>query len=187
MSQQEHMRLLQEAMNSHKHAQAVASENGRLLELLASRHGTLKRLQQLSLASAALASSVDSSAGQTEPSSLQCLAKLGQSSAVVPVEEEKVEDTSKLIAGKYLNQLLAVVVNGIQESEGEPNIATLLQLEQSLGQSFAFAEEKELIPTTDENHSWKKGLKAHAPLLAILKETAGAGGGGDGEGEGDDE
>jgi hypothetical protein len=181
MNQQEQLRLLSEAMNSHKKAEAVASENGRLTELLASRQLTLKRLQQLTLAASALVSSVDSSTTETEPSSLQCLVKLDQSTAIVPIEEEKVEDSAKVITGKYLNQLLATVVSALDQTQGNPSIVSFLKLELSLHQSYNFAEQNQLIPVTDENRSWKKGMKSHEKLFALLQGAAG------GEGEGDDD
>jgi hypothetical protein len=114
---------------------------------------------------------VDSSASETEPSSLQCLTKLDQSNAVVPTEPENIEDAPKAITGKYLNQLLAIVVNGLQPTDGPLTILSCLKLELSLAQSFAFAEQKSLIPATDATRSWKKGMKSHEQLFQLLKST----------------
>jgi hypothetical protein len=73
-------------------------------------------------------------AAVTEPSSLQCLTMLDQSTAVVFPAPEKIEDGAKLITGKYLNQLLAVFVDFAEQNQEDVNIVSVLQLELKLKQ-----------------------------------------------------
>lgn len=173
--QQRQLAILEEALKANKRIEAINDENEKLKETLASRQAVLNRLQNLSLAAASLLGSVDSTAKETEPSSLECLAKLDRSDAVVPKDNEEDEDSVKLIIGKYLNQLLAVVVQNIQECQGKMDIISLLKLESTINQLFAFAEEKQIIPETDENNGWKKAMLMHQKLFAQIQQLIGGG------------
>jgi hypothetical protein len=131
---------------------------------LALRQATLQRLQQLSLAAASLLSSVDSTSPQTEPSSLQVLAKLPHAVAVAASQGPKDEDQVKAIVGKYLNQLLVLIVQSSKQGEQGLNIISLVDLELKLHERFAFAEQHDIIPKTGDTVGWKNGAKAHQPL-----------------------
>ena len=170
MQQQKQLALLEEAMKSRKDIEILTEETSKLKEKLSIKQDTLNRLQKLCLASASLLNSVDSSSAETEMSSLKCLTKLDQSTAVVPTENEEEEDQMKLIVGKYLNQILAVIVDFSEQNNGNMNLINLIQLEQKLNQLFAFAESKEIIPKVDEAQSWKKGVALHKPLIDKITE-----------------
>ncbi|KAK8886028.1 hypothetical protein M9Y10_041487 [Tritrichomonas musculus] len=170
MQQQQQLALLEEAMKSRKEIELLTEETNKLKEKLTMKQDTLNRLQKLCLASASLLNSVDSTSTETEMSSLKCLTKLDQSTAVVPTENEEEEDQMKLIVGKYLNQILAVIVDFSEQNNGNLNIINLVQLEQKLNQLFAFAESKEIIPRVEESQSWKKGVALHKPLFDKITE-----------------
>jgi hypothetical protein len=87
----------------------------------------------------------------------------------------------QLIVGKYLHQILSVIAEFAQTHAGNLSIISLLQLESKLNQLFAFAEEREIIPQTDESHGWKKGMLAHQELFAQLQKVL------EGEAGGEDE
>lgn len=167
--QQQQLAILEEAMKSKKQIEILTEETSRLKEKLSSRQEILNRLQQLCLSSATLIGSVDSTSNETEPSSLKLLTKLDQSNAVVPNEDENDDDQVKLIVGKYLNQLLAVIYSISEESNGNINIMTLINMEDKLHQLFAFAESKGIIPVTNENQGWKKGVLQHKPISDKIK------------------
>ncbi|KAK8833879.1 hypothetical protein M9Y10_037832 [Tritrichomonas musculus] len=167
--QQQQLAILEEAMKSRKQIEILTEETNRLKEKLSSRQEILNRLQQLCLSSATLLGSVDSTSTETEPSSLKLLTKLDQSTAVVPTEDENDDDQIKLIVGKYLNQLLAVIYSIAEEANGNVNIMTLINMEDKLHQLFAFAESKGIIPVTNENQSWKKGVLQHKPISDKIK------------------
>lgn len=171
--QQRQLAILEDAMKAHKRIEAITEENEKLKETLANHQAVLNRLQNLSLAAATLLGSVDSTATETEPSSLQCLAKLDRSEAVVPTNKDEDEDAVKLIIGKYLNQILAVIVQNIQECQGKMDIISLLKLETTVNQLFQFAEEKQIIPETDENNGWKKAMNMHQKLFAQIQQLIG--------------
>jgi hypothetical protein len=174
-------------MESQRHVEEINAENEKLRIALATRADTIKRLQQVSLASAALLTSVDSTAPQTEPSSLELLSRLQFSPAVSPPSDEAEPDFSKAITGKFLSQLLALVAQGTTKDSAEVGIIHLLQLEMSLNELLKTAEEKELIPKIQPNASWKKRATAHQPLYAQFQRMAQDGGGGDeDQGEEDD-
>ncbi|OHT10244.1 hypothetical protein TRFO_04248 [Tritrichomonas foetus] len=106
-------------------------------------------------------------------SSLQCLTKLDQSTAVKPTDDDEEESQAKLIVGKYLNQLLAVLVDFSEQNQNNMNILSLLQLEKKLSSLFAFAEQKEIIPETEETQGWKKGVAQHQQLADRIMQIMG--------------
>ncbi|OHT15401.1 hypothetical protein TRFO_14169 [Tritrichomonas foetus] len=163
--QQQQLAMLEDAMNTRKRIDALTEETDRLKMKLSARTEILNRLQKLSLASASLLGSVDSSSTNTEMSSLQFLSKLDQSTAVNNTNDETEDDQLKLIVGKYLNQILAVLVSFSEENSGNLNILSLMQIENKLNQLFAFAEQKEIIPVTEATESWKKGMAQHQQLF----------------------
>lgn len=172
MSNQQQLALLQNAMKTHAQNELIAQEDARIKERIAIQQDTLNRLQKLSLASASLLSSVDSTAPETEISSLKCLAKLAQSTAVTPETDKEDEDQVKLIVGKYLNRILASMVDFIEHKQGPLNILSMLELEDKIGQLFAFAEENEIIPETKEGKkdSWKTYRAQHQQLRTKITE-----------------
>ena len=152
-----------------KKIEAMTEENEKLREKLALRQATLKRLEKLTLAATMLLDNVDSSADQTEMSCLSCLSRLDKSSAVNPTEDEaEEEDTAKLIVGKYLNQLLALVFNYVRERDGKLELVGLLGLAEELKKQFVLAEKEELIPVTEENKGWKEGVMLQRKILEAI-------------------
>ena len=168
---QDQLAILQDAMNSRKQIELLTEETERLKEKLASRQELLNRLNKLCLAAATLAGSVDSGSSETEPSSLKLLSKLSESNAVEPTEPEDEQDAAKAIVGKYLNQILAVIFSIGEESQGNLNILTLINLEEKLQQLFAFAENKGIIPPTEENQGWKLQFAKHKPIADKIKSV----------------
>ena len=167
--QQQQLQMLQDAMNARKQIDEITEETNKLKERLASRQETLNRLQKLSLATSTLLNSVDSTTNETEPSSLNFLSKLGQSTAISNDNNtEQDEDNTKLIVGKYLNQIMAVLVAYSEENQGPLTILSLMEIENKLNQLFAFAEQKEIIPVTEATQSWKKGMAQHQQLFAQI-------------------
>lgn len=169
-NQQQQLALLQAAMQSRKEIDALTEETNKLKEKIALKQESLNRLQKLSLSSASLVASVDNTSSETEMSSLKCLTKLKQSTAVIPDEKDKDEDEIKLIVGKYLNQLLAVIVDFSQQNNGNLNLITLLQLEERLNQLFTLAEDRDIIPKVKETESWKSLVAQHKPLVQKIAE-----------------
>lgn len=172
--QQRQLAILEEALKTRKRIDAIQEENDQIKESLATKQAILARLNQMSLAAASLIGSVDNTAETVEPTSLACLSKLDQSNAVVGEKEEEEEDTTKMIAGKYLNQILAVIVDDIQKGNGGLNLISLMDLETKLNQLFAFAEEKEIIPETDGSKGWKKAMIAHQGLFEKIQGLLGS-------------
>ena len=167
---QQQLQLLEDAMSARKNIDVITEETNRLKQKLTERQETLNRLQKLCIAASSLLNSVDSSAEETEISSLQCLSKLDQSTAVSPTEPENEGDEFKLPVGKYLNQILAVLVDFSEQNQNNLNILSLIKLEQRLTQLFTFAEQKEIIPVTDANQSWKKGVAQHKEIFDRVQQ-----------------
>ena len=71
------------------------------------------------------------------------------------------------------NQILAVIVEDIQKANGNMNLISLMDLETKLNQLFAFAEEKEIIPETDDSKGWKKAMLAHQSLFEKIQQLLG--------------
>ncbi|KAH0790184.1 hypothetical protein GPJ56_005920 [Histomonas meleagridis] len=162
---QQSLNILQNAMETKAKIDAMNEENNRIKEKLARSQETLQRLQNLCIASASL---IDQK--NIEPSSLKYLSKLSDSTAVVPNKTKDEEDQTKLIIGKYLNQILAVIVD-FTEQNSNPNILSMLQLENTLYQLFKFAEEKELVPKRADNEGWKQGMAVHGALAEQILNT----------------
>jgi hypothetical protein len=164
--------IVQELMESQRHVEEINAANESLQIVLATQSGTIKRLLQLSLASASLLSSVDSTASQTEISSLQILSHLQYSTAMTTESDEEEADSIKIVTGKFLNELLALVVQGITKESGGVELISLIQLEFLLNELLKEAENKELIPKTNPNASWKKNVAKHQPIYdQILKKA----------------
>jgi hypothetical protein len=161
------MDLLKNLMDSQRHVAEIMSTNENLQLSLSLRGRTIDRLQQLTIASASLISSVDSTSAETEPSSLQVLSRLGSSTAITP-EDEPEPDFTKEIAAKLLNEILAVVVKALQERKGSLSIIQLSQLELQLSQIVRSAETKEVIPKTEDGTGWKKRAAMHQPIYAQI-------------------
>jgi hypothetical protein len=177
---------LQSLMDSQRHLEEVMSTNEKLRVSLAGRADSVKRLLQLSIATASLITSVDSGAPETEPSSLQVLTKLGSSNAVTPDPEDPEPDLSKAITGKFLSQLLALVVQGARQKKGAVGLLDLVALEQELHRLLRKAEDNELIPKTEEKASWKKKSAEHQRIydqIAQIRESRDDDGGADAEEE----
>lgn len=169
---QQQLALLENAMKTHKRIEEITEENEKLKEKLATRQATLQRLQKLTLAAASLLGSVDSTAPETEPSSLACLSRLNESSAVLPVEDETKEDDSvRMICGKYLNQLFTTIVDDICSSDNNMNLLSLLELGRKLNKLFMFAEEKQIIQPTDMDKGWKQGMVLQEQLRAKIGQV----------------
>lgn len=158
MQEREQLAQLEGVMEAHKRVMSLNEENEKLKEKLAARQEILNRLQKLTIAAASLVGSVDSTSPETEQSSLQCLVKLEQSTAVSPDSPEPEEIGVEMIIGKYLNQVLAVIVEATQEANGEMDLISLIQLAMKLKQLFLLAEEKDIITTTEEGKGWKHGM-----------------------------
>jgi hypothetical protein len=171
MDRQQQLALLQQAMESQHHTEEVNAANDKLRVALALRQATLQRLQHLSVATASLLNSVDSTSTQTEPSSLQILTKLPHAAAVDASQDPKDEDQIKAIVGKYLNQLLGLIVQSSKQGQQGLNVISMVDLELKLHQRFAFAEEHDIIPKTDDKTGWKKGTKAHQPLYEQIASS----------------
>jgi hypothetical protein len=169
--------IIQNLMESERHVKEISSTNEKLRFSLATRAEILKRLQQLSLASAALLNSVDSGSSQTEPSSLQILTKVGDSNAVTPEAEETELDLSKAIVGKFLSQLMALVVQTARPQNRGLDLVLLVQLELKLKGVLQNAEEKEVIPKTEEKGGWKKNFARHQPIYTQILQAVNESGG----------
>lgn len=163
---------LEKAMETHKRYQTMADENQKLREILAMRQPTLVRLQKLSTAAATLISSVDMLTEETTSSSLAYLAKLELSTAVTPPASDRPESTSLLVVGQYLHQLLAIIFSAVQESQGDMTVIQLLHLEARLYDLFVFAEDRGIVPFTEETTGWKKELMTHKRLLEDVEADA---------------
>ena len=168
--QQEQLAMLQKAMESQKKVEALQEENNKLREQIAKNQLVFDRLSKISLASASLLSSVDSSAQETEMSSLKCLSKLEESTAVVPDEEKPEDDQVKAIVGKYLNHLLVNIVDFAEQNQGPIDIFSMEELENTMAQLFQFAETKGIIPERKETEGWKKSVITHKALFQKLKD-----------------
>jgi hypothetical protein len=170
MNPQDQLALLKNATEIHHRIQATLEDNSRLQYKLASQREVAARLQQLTLAAAGLMGSVDSTVPETEPSSLKTLAKLDQSSAIAPIDEPPATDEGKLLTGKYLNQLLTVLVEFAEQNQEDWNVVSLSQLEQKYKALFAFAESKEIIPASAPDKGWKKKFQVREPFYAKINE-----------------
>jgi len=174
MEHRAQLALLQEAMDSQRHADEVMSANENLRLSIALRQSTLDDLQKVSLAAATLLSSVDSSSPQTEPSSLRILTNLPQSGVLDPAKDENSGDPFKGLIGKYLSQLLSLIKTSTC-TKGGPNLLSMIDLELTLQKKFVFAEERNLIPKTDEKGGWKKASASRKKLYeTILQARRGA-------------
>lgn len=146
--------------------EALREENAALKEKLRANLQTIDDLHKLDLAAASLiTSSIDAT-------SLKCLSKLDQSATVVPnrsKDEDSNNDQSKMIIGKFLNHLLTMVADFAQQNKDNCNIFTIYELEKKLTQMFQFAEDKELIPETEENEGWKKNNAVHEQFFNQIK------------------
>lgn len=159
--QQEQLAMFQKAMDAQKKVEEIQEANNKLREQIEKNQLIFERLSKLSLSSATLLSSVDSSAPQTEMSSLKCLAKLDESSAVVPDDEKEEDDQVKAIVGKYLNHLLVNIVDFAEQNQDKVDIFSMEELENTMAQLFEFAETKGIIPKRAEGEGWKKSIAAH--------------------------
>ena len=112
---QQQLQLLEDAMSARKNIDVITEETNRLKQKLTERQETLNRLQKLCIAASSLLNSVDSSAEETEISSLQCLSKLDQSTAVSPTEPENEGDEFKLLvrSGEKIESLCPEKTGGL--------------------------------------------------------------------------
>jgi hypothetical protein len=163
------MALLQQAVESQHRAEALADENAALREELARKFGILQRLQKLTVAAASLLGSVN--AAVTEPSSLQILAKLPSSAAVTPPPDADDDHNMKMVVGKYLGRLMSLIADNLRSNAKDLNVLALFQIEAKLNGMFKFAEERQIIPTTEPDAGWKKGMLAHHELFTQLKQA----------------
>jgi hypothetical protein len=178
MDRQGELALLQGLVASQRRVEEITSSTEKLRLSLAARAETIKRLQQLSLATASLLSSVDSTAASTEQSSLQVLTKLGSATAVTPEDDEAEPDLTKVINGKFLSQLMGLVAEAARAEKGEVGIVPLIQLELQLNELLKKAEEKEIVPRTQDKRGWKKRIADHQPIYdQILRMAKGSGDG----------
>ena len=171
--QKEQLAMFQKVMEAQKKVQSIREVNNKLREQIEKNQLVFDRLTKLSVSSATLLSSVDSTSPQTEISSLKCLAKLEESTAVVPDVEEKDEDQVKAIVGKYLNHLLVNVVDFAEQNQNESktiDIFAIQELENTMAQLFQFAETKGIISKKPETEGWKKSFAVHQALFEKLNE-----------------
>jgi hypothetical protein len=165
MEMRAQLEILQSAVESQHRAEEINAANDALRISLALRQESVQRLHRMSLATAALVGSVDSTSPRTEQSSLQLLTKIPISPGIDQSKEVKTTDSQfKGLIGKFLNQLLAMVAQASKQGQQKLNLVTMIDLELKLHERFAFAEEHNLIPKTDENSGWKKGTAARKGL-----------------------
>ena len=62
-----------------------------------------------------------------------------------------------------------MVADFAQQNKDNCNIFTIYELEKKLTQMFQFAEDKELIPETEENEGWKKNNAVHEQFFNQIK------------------
>jgi hypothetical protein len=170
MDRQAQLLQLQGLMESQRRIEEVTSQNDALRRSLVGRSDTINRLHQLTIATATLLTSVDSSSPQTEPSSLQLLTKLPASTAVTPDPDDAEPDLAKAITGKFLSQLLTLVVQVTRDKKGDLGFQLIVQLEEQINALLRMAEQKQLIPRTDEKAGWKKKISEHQPIYDRMAE-----------------
>ncbi|EAY02982.1 hypothetical protein TVAG_325540 [Trichomonas vaginalis G3] len=168
-NQQEQIAILQKAMETHKRVEQLQEENDNLRRQIQDKQEVFERLSQLALSSASLLGSVDSSSPVTEMSSVKCLSKLEESSAVSAEDEKPEEDPVKLIVGKYLNHLLAKLVEFSEKNQEQIDIFALQEIEEEMAQLYQFGEEKQIIPPTKPTEGWKKNVAVHQALFEKLQ------------------
>jgi hypothetical protein len=166
MSHVDQRALVQEAANSRRRACELTAENHKLSESLALRRPVLQGLHSLLLTAIPLLSSVDSDSTDVEPSSLRLLTKFGR----LPAMAADAPPAAAAIVGKYLNELLDVIVDFIRKNRLDLNAVVLFELENRLHQMFARAERQQLIPATDQQHGWKKAVLRHEVCLQRLQD-----------------
>jgi hypothetical protein len=133
----------------------------------------------LSVASAALIGSVDSTALQTEPSSLQILTKLGTINCLSTESDDDQPEQSKSASGNLLNELIGLVVDSTRQEKGEVGLVSLIQLELRLNALLRKAEEGQLIPRTKEDMGWKGKVNRHQKIYDEILKMSSASGAGD--------
>jgi hypothetical protein len=77
----------------------------------------------------------------------------------------------KRLVGKYLSRLLSLIAANLRQKREDLNVVALLQIEAKLNEMFKFAEDRQIIPRTEPDASWKKGMLAHNELFAKLKQA----------------
>lgn len=165
---------IMKAMETHKKVQELTEANNKLRQQIQERQEIFERLSQLTLSSAALLSSVDSTAPVTEMSSVKCLSKLEESSAVNGEDEKKDEDQVKLIIGKYLNHLLVKLVDFAEKNPEQIDILGMQDIEEGMAELYHFAEDRGIIPETKPTDGWKQSVAIHQQLFEKLKSIMSA-------------
>lgn len=160
--------LIMKAMETHKKVEQITEANNKLRQQIMERQEIFERLSQLTLSSAALLSSVDSTAPVTEMSSVKCLSKLEESSAVSGEDEKPEEDAVKVIIGKYLNNLLVTLVEFAEKNPEQIDILGMQDIEEGMAGLYEFAEEKGIIPETKPTEGWKQSIAIHKQLFEKL-------------------
>lgn len=172
MSQEQQIQALKKALEAQKNIQAIQMENDQIRQKIDRRQDDFERLSKLTLSAASLLNSVDSSAKETEISSVKCLSKIEESSAVTGEEKEE-DDQVKQVVGKYLNELLVTLAGFASANENTVDIFTMEKIEEALNQLFKFAEVKQIVPPTKDGEGWKTSLASHQAIFAKIHEIMG--------------
>lgn len=140
-------------------------ENEKLRMNIERRSALLERLTKISLSSASLLNSVDSSSKTTEISSARYLSLLNESSALEDKEETLDED--KEIMGRYINTLIAKIGSFCSENEETIDSNGILKLSLALMKMFKFGEDRGIIPLSSDTESWKMKISEIYELLKV--------------------
>ena len=168
--QKEQLALLQKAMETHKQVEAMQEVNSRLREKVQQRQEIISRLSKISLSTASLLNSVDITSKETEMSSLKCTKKLCETTAFTQEIPQNDDDQIKLIIGKYLNQLMVVLFDFVEQHPGSVDIFAMKELETKMSQLFGFAESKGIIPQTESADGWKRAVQLHQILFQKIEQ-----------------
>ena len=145
-----------------KEIDELKKEQQKLIETLAIQQESLKNVTDLSLNSASLINAIDNPNQEMQTSSLLTLSKLSNSKFLN--NDTLIESSFALTAGKYLNQIMTLIVDSTLRSEHPPNLLSFIKLENRLSAIFSFGENKGIIPKTDSPKGWKGQVLRHEPL-----------------------
>lgn len=173
MSQEQQLAALKNALETQKRVSEIEAENNKLRDKISRKQDTLDRLSKLTISATALLGSVDSSSKETEISSVKCLSKIENSSAVSEEDLKEEEDPVKAVVGKYLNEVLSVIARISAQVENEVDIFSMEELEITLGKLFEYAEQRQIIPTTKDGQGWKQSLYKHQAIFEQIHNIMG--------------